>query len=264
MLRFLSLLALLTCLPGGWPRAQTPRGQTPGAQASGSQTSGSQMPGGQPDTQAPGEQAPVLACGAVGDLAVGCGNIVFDGDSIAAGVGSSPSQHPDAQFLRGLGRPSRLANVAVGGRPVSECLRLFPSLVMPRYVAAARFNLIVFHAGDNDIAQGRDSIATYKAFTAYVAAAHRQGWKVIVSTELPRPDFPPVREAELEDYNRSLIGNQAAADAVVDLGETPHLVESHGRPEAGLYASDNVHLNDAGYAEMTRLLLEATPDVLPE
>ncbi|MDR3537112.1 MAG: SGNH/GDSL hydrolase family protein [Acetobacteraceae bacterium] len=209
-------------------------------------------------------QAPPLVCDSAGGLPTGCGNIVFDGDSISAGVGSSPSQHPDVQFLKALDRPSRLTNVAVGGRPASECLRLFPSLVMPHYVPGARFNLIVFHAGDNDIAQGRDSIGTYKAFTAYVAAAHRQGWKVIVSTELPRPDFPPSREAELDNYNLSLIANLAGADVVADLGETPRLVAPQGRRESGLYAPDTVHLNDAGYGEMTHLLLEAARAVLSD
>ncbi len=230
MLRFLGLFGLLACLLVGRAAAQSPS----------------------------------PACSPRGALAAGCGNILFDGDSISAGVGSSPANGPDAQFFRRLDRPARLGDIAAGGRPVSECLRLFPTLVEPRYVAQAPFNLIVFHAGDNDIVLGRDAEATYQAFTAYVAAAHRQGWKVIVSTELPRPDLPATRQVELEHYNRFLIANHAGADKVVDLAETPRLVDPHDRVASGLYAPDSVHLNDAGYAEMVRLLLVAARTVLPD
>jgi lysophospholipase L1-like esterase len=204
------------------------------------------------------------ACDGDGRLPDGCGNILFDGDSIAAGVGASPNQPPDQQFLRGLGRPARLANVAAGGRPVSECLQLFPMTVAPRHSTAARFNLIVFHAGDNDIAQGRDSATAYAAFTAYVAAAHKQGWMVLVSTELPRPNFSAPREAYLEDYNKRLIANGAGADGVVDLSVERRLTDLRDRADSGYYVADKVHLNDAGYARLTQRLLDAARRLLPQ
>ena len=205
---------------------------------------------------------PSIACGSGGPIPSGCGNILFDGDSISAGAGASPAQHPDAQFVRALGHPARLWNSAASGRPVSDCLRLFQANVAPHIVPGAKFNLIVFHAGDNEIRQGRDAAATYKAFTAYVAAAHRQGWKLVVSTELPRPDFPPTRESELDAYNRILLANRAGADAVVDLGTEPRLTDLHDRVVSGWYAPDSVHLNDAGYGIMTRLLVTATRPLL--
>lgn len=203
------------------------------------------------------------ACDGAGPLPGRCGNIVFDGDSIAAGIGASQDQPPDQQFLRGLGRPARLANVGYGGRPVTECLRLFSTNVATKHVAGAGFNMIVFHAGDNDIAHGSDDAATYAAFTAYVAAAHDQGWLVLVSTELPRPDFPPTHEAYLEAYNRRLIANQAHADGVVDLSAEPRLTEAHDRAASGYYIADQIHLNDAGYARMIQRLLDGARPLLP-
>ncbi len=208
-------------------------------------------------------QAPPATCGSGGPIPPGCGNIVFDGDSISAGVGASPGQHPDMQFVRALGRPVRLWNPAVGGRPVSDCLRLFEANVALHIAPHGRFNLIVFHAGDNDIAQGRNAAATYAAFTAYVAAAHRQGWKLVVSTELPRPDFSPVREAELDAYNARLLANRAGADAVVDLSAVPRLTDPHDRDASGWYVRDRVHLNDVGYGVMVRQLVAAARSLLP-
>ncbi len=207
---------------------------------------------------------PTIACGSDGPIPAGCGNILFDGDSISAGIGASPSQHPDAQFVRALDRPVRLWNAAVSGRPVSDCLRLFATSVAPHFAPGARFNLIVFHAGDADISQGRDAAATYEAFTAYVAAAHHQGWKLVVSTELLRPDAPPARDAEFDAYNGRLLANRAGADVVVDLSAEPRLADPHDRAASGWYAPDHVHLNNAGYAIMTRLLATAVRRLLPQ
>jgi len=207
-------------------------------------------------------RAETPACGGDGALPPGCGNIVFDGDSISAGAGATAAQHPDVLFLKALDRPSRLANVAVSGRPVGDCLSLFPIAVAPKFLSGVRFNLIVFHAGDNDIARGSDDAAAYAAFTAYVAAAHRQGWTVIVSTELPHPDFSPTREQYLDDYNRRLLANQAGADAVVDLSQVPRLNDVAAREASGWYAPDHVHLNGDGYAVLARLLAGAARKLL--
>lgn len=93
-----------------------------------------------------------IACGSDGPIPPRCGNIVFDGDSVSVRIGASAGRHLDAQFVRALGRLVRLWNAALGGRPVSDCLRLITTSVGPHFALGARFNLIVFHAGDNDIA----------------------------------------------------------------------------------------------------------------
>jgi lysophospholipase L1-like esterase len=185
-----------------------------------------------------------------------CANLVFDGDSISAGGGASPTpdKMPPRMIQKSLPDAVIAYDVAVSGSQVSECLDRFEAHVMPRYNLKAPSNLIVFHAGDNDIGQLRTAPATYEAFTRYVALAHRNGWKVVVSTELPRPDFPAVRESELEDYNRRLLENSAGADAVVDLSADRQLNDAHGRPESGLYTADSIHPNDNGYSRIFYLL----------
>ncbi len=184
-------------------------------------------------------------------------NLVFDGDSISAGAGSSPNHGPDRQVLPLLDGPVRLHNVAVSGRPVSDCLLLYPQLVAPLFAADRGANVIVFHAGDNDLAQGRSSVQTYAAFTAYVALAHRQGWKVVVSTELQRFDWSAARQADLADYNDRLRENRAGADAVVDLDTDPRLALPSGRRNPALFTPDGVHPSDGGYAVLAALLAPA-------
>lgn len=190
-----------------------------------------------------------------------CGNILFDGDSISAGVGTRVAR-PDALLAQSLPMPVSTGNVAVGGRPVRDCLALFDQNVAPRFRRDAPFNLIVFHAGDNDVALGMDAETAYRNFTQYVSRAHQQGWRVVVSTELPRPGWNAAMEGQLEAYNRRLLANTAKADAVVDLAADPALYDPATRPESPFYGPDAVHPNDAGYARLNGLLSKTVVDLL--
>nr|WP_294513328.1 SGNH/GDSL hydrolase family protein [uncultured Rhodopila sp.] len=189
-----------------------------------------------------------------------CINIVFDGDSISAGVGATRDHTPDHLVARVLGHV-RVYNVAVSGRPVGECLRLFPDLVARLFVPGGEPNVIVFHAGDNDINLGNNAAHTYAVFTSYVSLAHAQGWKVVVSTELKRFDFPAAKEAQLEAYNDRLRENKAHADAVVDLDAEPKFADVAYRSDPAVFSKDRVHLSDGGYAVLAELLAPAVKQV---
>ncbi len=184
-------------------------------------------------------------------------NLVFDGDSIPAGIGATPNHGLDAQVVAALGDQVRSSNVAAGGRPVLNCLTMFKQRVAPLFGPEFGANVIVFHAGDNDIAQGRDAMRTYAAFTDYVEAAHNQGWKVVVSTELRRYDWRQAQEAQLEAYNDRLRQNRARADAVVDFDTDPRLLDPDQRLNPDLFTHDRVHPSDGGYAVLAAMLVPA-------
>lgn len=191
-----------------------------------------------------------------------CNVIVFDGDSVSAGARATPGNGLDIQFMHALGSPARLYNFAVAGRPVIDCLARFDQGVVPLKDPQARLNLIVFHAGDNDIAMRRSAAQTYQAFTSYVALAHAQGWKVEVSLELPRPDFQPAQEAELEAYNRYLLANKAGADVVVNPNADRRFGDLKDRDGSPLFSFDKIHPNDAGYAILGQWLAAAARPLL--
>ncbi len=174
-------------------------------------------------------------------------NIVFDGDSIAASVGASPPYRLDTLAAVSLGPDAvRLHNVSASGRPVSDCLRLYPTLVAPLFDATERANVIVFHAGDNDVNRDHSADQIYNDLASYIAKAHVQGWRVIVSTELYRPDFPANKEAQLEAYNRLVLANSAGADAVVDFNKNPLMTNLVNRTKPSLF-HDRLHPSDGGY-----------------
>jgi lysophospholipase L1-like esterase len=184
-------------------------------------------------------------------------NLLFDGDSISAGLGASQGHGLDLQTASAIGGAVELHNVSDGGRPVWQCLRLYPDLVEPKFDPTRTYNIIAFHAGDNDVAQGRDAQQTYAAFTAYVTAAHQQGWKVIVTTELRRFKFSASEQRELEGYNALLISNKAGADAVIDLNADPRLGENAHRTDPSLFTSDGIHPSDGGYSIIAQMLSQA-------
>ncbi len=185
------------------------------------------------------------------------GVIVFDGDSVSRGLGASPGQGPDAQLGRILGRPVRISNVAISGLPVFKAVAKFAQDVTPRYDPQAAFNIVAFHAGDNDVAAGKTADETYASLTEYIRMAHAQGWTVIVSTELARPTFSPEKQAYLADYNTMMRHNAAGADAVIDYAAIAGLSEVANRAGSPFYQHDQVHPSDRGYGILAEQLKAA-------
>ncbi|HMK89334.1 MAG TPA: GDSL-type esterase/lipase family protein [Methylocystis sp.] len=188
-------------------------------------------------------------------------NLVFDGDSIAVGLGAPPGHGLAEQTVACLGLAVSPRVVGRSGSPISERLSLYDLNIAP-LVKKGAHNVIVFHAGDNDIALGSTSPAAYAALVDYVRRAHAQGWKIVVSTELQRFDFPEERRAELGALNELIRTNAAGADVVSDYAADPILGGPQNRKNPIYYAPDGIHPVANGYAILARMTASAVARAL--
>jgi len=187
------------------------------------------------------------------DKAKASGTLVLDGDSIAVGQGAPPGSQLADQIATRLGFHGKVAVVGRSGSPVSERVRLFEQNITPLRDPRASPNVIFFHGGDNDIALGSDARQTYAQLSKYIEMAHAEGWKIIVSTELPRFDFSPAMQGELNLYNRLVRENAGKADGVADFASDPTLGGPQHRHDPEFYTPDGIHPTARGYAILADL-----------
>ena len=178
------------------------------------------------------------------------GALVFDGDSIAVSHGVPAGDGLADQVAAALAFGGKMTVVGAGGRSVEECMRLFADKVVP--LRRSGPNVIFFHAGDNDIDKGASARTVYDRLTLYIDQAHRAGWKVVVSTELQRFDFPLVWQGELSAYNAAILANEAGADGIVDFNGDPIMGGPENRTDCSLYQQDGVHPTSQGYAGLAK------------
>ena len=144
-------------------------------------------------------------------------------------------------------------NRGFGGSQIADSLQYADRIILPY-----RPRLIVFYAGDNDVAAKKTPqrvFADYKALVAKVARTlPRTRWfYVAIKPSLSRWNlWPKMREANrlIEAFSR---GDERLT--FVDIG-TP-MIGRDGRPSKGLFKRDGLHLNEAGYALWTSLVGKA-------
>lgn len=148
---------------------------------------------------------------------------------------------------------TRVINRGFGGSQVEHSLRYADRIVLPY-----RPRLIVFYAGDNDLAAGKSPgrvLEDFKAFAAKVREALPQTRILYVSI---RPSA-----ARWHLYGRQWLANTmvrdfADADPLVDYVDVvPALLGPDGRPREDLLVADKLHLNEQGYRAWTAVIRPA-------
>jgi lysophospholipase L1-like esterase len=141
-------------------------------------------------------------------------------------------------------------NRGFGGSHISDVLHFFDRIILPY-----RPKVIVFYAGDNDVAGGKPAqrvLEDYRKFVDRVASVLPQT-RVIFVTIKPSGQrwalWPEMHKAN--DLVRNLC---AKSDRLffADLG-TP-LLDSEGKPDDSFFLADRLHLNAQGYAVWNKAL----------
>ncbi len=141
-------------------------------------------------------------------------------------------------------------NRGFGGSCVGDSVRFAPRIVLP-YAPA----VIVFYAGDNDIAAGKAPETVCDDYRAFVKAVHEH----LPATRIVYIAIKPsIQRWKLIDAMRAanaLIEAAAAADprlAFVNL--EPAMLGANDMPRRELFVADGLHLSAEGYALWAALL----------
>jgi lysophospholipase L1-like esterase len=191
--------------------------------------------------------------------------VVAIGSSSTEGVGASSDRNTyPARFARELALRwprlrLRVFNEGVGGETASQMLARFETDVM-----AHKPHLVVWQSGSNSLLRGKaieNYLATVRAGVLQLKAA---GTDVI----LMDPQFAPVVVAQLA--HRRLISSirVLANDLKVGLFQRfavmRHWVSSGGTRIEDVISRDRLHMNDASYACIARLLADSVSAVARE
>ncbi len=143
-----------------------------------------------------------------------------------------------------------VANRGFGGSQIADVTHFADRLVLKH-----KPRVVVFYAGDNDIAAGKSPAQVAGDFRAFAATVHRAlpKTKVVFLAVKPTParwklfDVQQKANALVESYCR---GNEWLA--YVDVVKP--MLSADGKPRLRLYAKDGLHLSEDGYKVWTELV----------
>lgn len=141
-------------------------------------------------------------------------------------------------------------NRGFGGSHISDVVHF-----APRIVVKYQPRLIVFYAGDNDLAAGKTPERVRDDFKAFVEAVRKDlpKTRVVFLSIKPSPARAKIVEQQkktnglIEDYCRGVEGV-----AYLDVGKA--LLGADGKPRAELFLKDGLHLNEDGYKVWNEIL----------
>lgn len=172
--------------------------------------------------------------------------IVYAGDSITWGAAASDPQKSSRPSLMSsqLGTRAYVVNKGVNGWKIIDVATTIGD-VTELYRKNGR-NIIIVHAGSNDLAQGALADNLLSVVKDYTTTLVGKGWHVAVGTILSR-DLTAEQERQRQLYNKMLLGPalRRAGVVVIDYAAA----QASGK----IPLADGVHPGDAGYATMNRL-----------
>lgn len=167
------------------------------------------------------------------------GGIVF--------LGSSSFRRWDLEkFFPGKG----LINRGFGGSQMDDALRYLDRIVLP-----LKPRTLLIYEGDNDLARGKTPETVEKEFRELVSKVHAslpETKIVFVSVK------PSIRRwhliASVRDANRRIREITETTDLLAYIDAGGPLLGPDGAPRRDLFADDQLHLNDSGYAIWAELV----------
>lgn len=146
------------------------------------------------------------------------------------------------------GKP--VINRGFGGSEISDSL-----FFADRIIIKHQPRIIVFYAGDNDLARGKSSARVVKDYQAFVAKIHGALPRTRIIFVAIKPSIArwklikPIRQA-----NSQILAITKKDPLQVFLDVDAPMIGSDGKPKPELFIKDGLHLNVAGYKLWNSLL----------
>jgi len=168
------------------------------------------------------------------------GEIVFIGSSSIVGWNLAKC-FPDLKAV----------NRGFGGSQIADSVQYADRILIP---LAPR--IVIFYAGDNDIAAGKTPEKVFEDYKAFVAKVHD---KLAEAKIIFVPIKPSIARWKL--WGKMQMANKLIEDytktdkRLVYLDIVPGMLGEDGKPKPELFKKDGLHLNDEGYKVWNALLL---------
>jgi lysophospholipase L1-like esterase len=145
----------------------------------------------------------------------------------------------------------RTINRGFGGSQIADSVEFAPRIVIP-----CRPKIIVFYAGDNDIAAGKLPKTVFKDFKAFVKVVHRRlpDTRIVFISIKPSIKRWPLVE-KMREANKLIRTFIEADKRLVYVDVDKPMLGVDGKPRSELFVADGLHLSDAGYRLWTSLVL---------
>ncbi len=152
----------------------------------------------------------------------------------------------------------KVINRGFGGSQISD-INYFAERIVLRY----KPKVIVFYAGDNDVAGGKSAKRVFEDYMKFEKLVHKE----LPETRIVFISIKPSRSRwSLWNVMKSanmMIKDYSMKDSRLSYfdGATP-LLDSEGEPNAELFLGDKLHLNSKGYEVWTKLLKPTIKEAL--
>lgn len=171
--------------------------------------------------------------------------VVNDGDSITAGVGSILGVNRPFQTRPLLNQRVIYRNKGLPGAGFSDGVA-----TAALFNAGLAKNLLVAHWGANDILGGVSAATLTTRLATYVTATRAAGFDVFIGTVLPSTAYDGTMETVRTTYNDNVrSGAVAGGYTVADYANIPEMMN----PANPTYYADGIHPTSPGYATMSQL-----------
>lgn len=134
-------------------------------------------------------------------------------------------------------------NRGFGGSQIADSVQFAERIVLPH-----KPRLVVFYAGDNDIAAGKSAEQVAADFKALAGKIHAKLPQTRIAFIAIKPSPSRWKYFEIQQQANRLIEAFVKSDSrLVYIDIVKPMLGDDGKPRENLFRKDNLHLNDDGY-----------------